>query len=507
MQLRKYQSDAIASIEGALTLGETNIVLEAPTGSGKSIIISELCNRLDGHIVIMVNIAPLIDQISEHLKEMNIDHSILKAGREDEFSIEHKVQIVMSQTFYARYKEFNMHCDYMIIDERHKEYDTLRTKTMMYELTPKAVIGLTATPYDQAGCKLRDAYMINTVQVKELTELGFLSPVRYYVPKWSTELGLEDLKLSGVDYNGKDIDEKFNNNIYYSKVLESMNQMDAKNKKTLVFCNSIKQCDLIAKCLKEDGYDAAAIHSEKHTKTNDEILEMFKFNKGISCLVSVSKLNVGFDVRDVELGVMLRPTKVRSLYIQTVGRLTRTSPSKVSASFLDLSGVVMEHGFHDEPYMPPTAGMKKEIANVKEIHAAPEVQHIVSDVPTEITRVDVNVFIEDIRRQQQDTANMTIEKLGHLFNVTNSIYDIISIAYRINEIKTGTLYKDHSVDWVTDKWISVLQEHPEHKARWVKALKTSAQKKVREGKNLNQLYYFADFLVDNKDEVPSNFYR
>lgn len=500
MTLRSYQEDAVSSAIAAVDLfDETNVVLEAPTGSGKSVLISELCKRLSGNIIVMVNITPLIDQIADHLKEMNIDFSILKSGMEAEYDESHRVQLVMSQTFYARVDSLNMKCDYLIIDERHREYNSQRTNTLREAVKPRAVIGFTATPYNQEGCALSDSFSLPTVSVRELTENGFLTPIRYMVPKWSTNLGLEDIRMSGSDYSGTAIDERFNNQMYMSSVIESMNAVDGKNHKALVFCNSIDQCDTILQYLKNDGYDAYAVHSKNAKDYNEKVLSDFK-SAGSKVLVSVSKLNIGFDVKDVTLGVMLRPTKVRSLYIQTVGRLTRTAEGKSHAIFLDLAGTVMEHGFHDEIYSPPEPGDKSGILLAKETAAAEEIKHIVTEEPTEIVRHDVEVFIKELKKKEKNVKSLGIQELSSIFDVSNDIEVIITVAHEINRLKTGASYTASTVAWICSNWNINLTLYPEHRTKWIKALKTRAKNIVKENKKLTSLYYFIDFLVEKKDD-------
>jgi superfamily II DNA or RNA helicase len=130
-----------------------------------------------------------------------------------------------------------------------------------------------------------------------------------------------------------------------------MNQMDAKNKKTLVFASTIETCDKIEQALQSEGYDAIAYHSKKSKKESTRILNAFRSNslytgsdkqlqdkslldtlepdesnqpKPIKCLISVARLTTGFSVKDIDLGVFISPTKVRSKYIQSSGRLCRT---------------------------------------------------------------------------------------------------------------------------------------------------------------------------------------
>ena len=506
---RQYQEDAIESAIGSVEVfGETNVVLEAPTGSGKSLIISELAKRLTGNIVIVVNITPLIEQIAEHLTEMNIDFSIVKAGMDEHYNESHRVQLVMSQTFYSRAEKLGFSCDYLIIDERHREYNTERTNYIHEMLKPKATIGLTATPYDQAGYALSGSFLLPTVSVKELTEQGFLSRVKYLVPKWSTDLGLDELRMSGSDYSGSAIDEKFNNNEYMNQVLSSMNAINAQNKKTLVFCNSIAQCEAISDFLRANGYLSEAIHSEKHNKENDVILKSFKAcrtnevgSTNTRCLVSVSKLNIGFDVKDIELGVGLRPTKVRSLYVQMIGRLTRIAEGKEFAEYLDLAGTIMEHGFHNELYSPPLPGDKNARTMIQDELQAKEIAYIAKEEPTEITRVDIDVVVKELKEKEKKIHEMDIKDLNTIFTMSSDIHVVTEIAFRIKEIKTGEPYKSKTVDWISDKWDLMLFENPEKKIQWLKAFKTRSKTIVRDNKKLASLYYFADFLVEKKDEV------
>jgi len=354
IKLREYQKEAIDAIEGSVAFGAKEVILKAPTSFGKSITIAGLCERfVDKNIVVLVNIESLIDQIAFFLKELNIDYSIMKASREDEFREDSRVKIVMSQTFYARIEKQKIHADLIIQDEIHKEFDTQRTKAILSILEPETRIGTTATPYDASGFKLSsDADIIETASCDDLTQQGFLAPVEYYVPRWAEKESYGSIKKSGNDYNISILDEKITSDKYIKNVLDSMNNMDAKNKKTIVFCSSIEQCDSIEQALIGNGYGAAAYHSKKTKKENERIMRSFKYNEHfigtdeelenktlfnyneeskdgdvIKCLISVSKLTTGFSVEDIDLGVVARPTLVRALWNQMAGRLRRKSDS------------------------------------------------------------------------------------------------------------------------------------------------------------------------------------
>ena len=506
MELRQYQlyavNEALAEVE---MFGNKNVVIEAPTGSGKSLIISEIARQLDGFVLILVNITALIDQISEHLTELDVPHSILKAGREDEFDDSQRVQLVMSQTFYARKDKLNIRADYIIQDERHKEYNTDRTNAILNSIKPKSIIGLSATPYDSNGYLLENAYLIKTSTIEQLEASGFLSPIRYLVPKWSTQIDFSDVKMTGNDYNGNSLDDKFNNPEYMALVVKSMNQINAKNKKTIVFCNSISHCDNVTSFLLAEGYSVGSVHSKKSEEDNDQILSDFRANKCM-CLVSVSKLSIGFDVKDIQLGVCLRPTKVRSLFIQMVGRVARIFKGKEYAEFLDCCGIVKEHGFHNEIYEPPEFGNKKALAEAKAKAEASAIGFITKEEPTWITRTDINVFVEQLNSKMANTRTIDNLELKNIFETSNDLAQLVKTIFEAYRRRYCIDYKQSTIDWITDHWLSAFKEYPHSKDRWTRAFKTRARNIFNEQKKLASLYYFIDFLVENQDSfyvVPS----
>ena len=351
--LRPYQEEALSQIEACIAFGSTNIVLDATTSFGKTAMMAGICKLYeDRHIVIMVNIEPLIDQIAETLSKMNIDFSILKAGREKDFNPDSTVNIVMSQTYYARADKgtHDIKSDILIIDERHREYSTPRTEKLISDLEPDAIIGLTGTPYDASGFALHDAEIISTISSKELTEQGYLSPLKFYVPRWAERVNYRSVKRSGSDFSMTSLDEIIGTPAHIDSIIESMNQLNAKNKKTLIFASTIEMCDKLEDALVKDGYSAVAYHSKKSKKQNERAMKSFKNNTPyagsdsditeknlfqenesdaipITCIVSVSKLNIGFSVEDIDLGVIVRKIGPRSLYVQSGGRMKRKSDS------------------------------------------------------------------------------------------------------------------------------------------------------------------------------------
>jgi len=116
MKLRDYQKRDLKSIIYTLdaynAFGDFNktLILNAPVSYGKSAVMSALSKELSSKnkIIILTNITELIEQLEYFLKEMNIEYSVLKAGREKNFDSNSKVLLAMQQTSYSRLDQIKL---------------------------------------------------------------------------------------------------------------------------------------------------------------------------------------------------------------------------------------------------------------------------------------------------------------------------------------------------------------------------------------------------------------
>ena len=92
------------------------------------------------------------------------------------------------------------------------------------------------------------------------------------------------------------------------------------DRKTIAFLPLIKTSQKFCKILKSRGFRAAEVNG--NSKDRAEILQDFANNK-YNVLCNSMLLTEGYDQPDVDCIVMLRPTKIRSLCAQCVGRGTR----------------------------------------------------------------------------------------------------------------------------------------------------------------------------------------
>ena len=526
-----------------------------PTGnSGKSIIISKTAQELSkqGNVVISITITALLDQIASHLDMIGQSYSILKAGRESEFNTNEKIQLVQAHTLHARISKSPITASYYLQDEVHREYMTDRTRDILNFLKPKARIGYSGTCYDQAGFALEGAEMLQTTTVQDLQSQGYLCPIKYLIPKWSEQVDYSQVKSSGNDYNNVELEKIINSPEHLALVVKSMNEVDAKNKKTLVFCSSIEQADKVTDALVKAGYEAMSYHSK--SDNSEEILDAFRNNtpfvkkpkkqkmkdletgdlfaddmqfssepeveeKYIKCLVSINRLGIGFDCPDVVLGVQLRPTLVRSLYIQQVMRLARKHESKQFSEYLDLAQTTSRFGFHDDDYVAPvrTGGKALDKKNMQEIdskYALEDIAVVLQDTPVPIDRELYVAQIDAIKKSlKKNIEDMSFEELVKAYDLSKDHKEIITIATLVYTLKYGKPVSKAGYEYnykpeqfwsesffgkeefhVLHDMQYYLDEFPHMQKQWIKSLKTRCRNIIRDELGLFRITGFIQFL-------------
>lgn len=526
-----------------------------PTGnSGKSIIISKTAQELSkqGNVVISITITALLDQIASHLDMIGQSYSILKAGRESEFNPNEKIQLVQAHTLHARISKSPITASYYLQDEVHREYMTDRTRDILNFLKPKARIGYSGTCYDQAGFALEGAEMLTTTTVQELQSQGYLCPIKYLIPKWSEQVDYSQVKSSGNDYNNVELEKIINSPEHLALVVKSMNEVDAKNKKTLVFCSSIEQADKVTEALVKAGYEAMSYHSK--SDNSEEILDAFRNNtpfvkkpkkqkmkdletgdlfaddmqfssepeveeKYIKCLVSINRLGIGFDCPDVVLGVQLRPTLVRSLYIQQVMRLARKHESKQFSEYLDLAQTTSRFGFHDDDYVAPVrtgdkALDKKNMQEIDSKYALEDIAVVLQDTPVPIDRELYVAQIDAIKKSlKKNIEDMSFEELVKAYDLSKNHKEIITIATLVYTLKYGKPVSKAGYEYnykpeqfwsesffgkeefhVLHDMQYYLDEFPHMQKQWIKSLKTRCRNIIRDELGLFRITGFIQFL-------------
>lgn len=229
MKLRKYQKQAIEEVEGHFAFSDHQCCIVAPTGAGKSVIIAQLVQDFMNQglsVCVMVNITKLIYQLSDTFDEFGIAHNIHKANcNKQPKKLSMKCSIIMQQTLASR-KDLVPECDVLIVDERHLSFGSNTMKEIERRLKPRMIIGLSATPVDGNGAKLDGVDIIQTVDIKQLTEEGYLTPIKTYVAGFSEKLDFSDVDIGvGGDFSEPQLATIINTEAYNEEVVRQWKQI------------------------------------------------------------------------------------------------------------------------------------------------------------------------------------------------------------------------------------------------------------------------------------------
>jgi len=340
MKLRTYQSNLIEDIRKEMRKGIKNIVLQAPTGCGKTVLTAFMIKetvRRNHECLFIVHRRELIEQSAETFEGVEMPYGIIASGYPE--NLKEKIQICSVQSLARRLHKIR-YPKLMIWDECH--HLGARTWGKIHAMFPKAYhVGLTATPkrLDGKGLDKYFDHLITGPKVQDLIDTGFLSDYKIYAPpgpdfsKCHKRMG---------DYSRAEIGEIMESGTVLGSTVEQYKRW-ADGKQTLIFCTCIKHSLAVAESFNKAGYIAYHLDGDTPKKQRDTIIKGFKRGE-IKIITNCDLFGEGLDVPSLECVQLCRPTLSLALYRQQVGRSLRPFEGKDHAIIIDQVGNVSRHG-------------------------------------------------------------------------------------------------------------------------------------------------------------------
>ena len=334
MELRPYQGEAKEAVFEQWEGGIRKTLLVLPTGCGKTIVfakITEDCVRNGDRVLILAHRGELLEQAADKIAKATGLKCATEKAEESCLGSWYRitvgsVQSLMRETRLSRFPEdyFNT----IIIDEAHHCISDSYQRVLKHFPDAK-VLGVTATP-DRGDMKnlgqVFDSLAYEYTLPKAIKE-GYLSPIKAVtIP---LQVDLTGVGVQSGDFKAGDLGTALDP--YLERIAEEMEKY-CREKKTVVFLPLVKTSQKFRDILNGHGFRAAEVNGESSDRA--EILEDYAAGK-YNVLCNSMLLTEGWDCPDVDCIVVLRPTKVRSLYCQMVGRGTRLAPGKDHLLLLD----------------------------------------------------------------------------------------------------------------------------------------------------------------------------
>ena len=325
LELREYQQEALDSLSEMRAKKETIALLYHATGTGKTVTAVMDAKRCGGRVLFVAHTMELVNQAFATFESLWNDVSVGKFADSIKDTESHvvcgSIQSVALNLDMFKDDDF----DYIIIDEAHHASADTYQKVLAY-FNPKFILGLTATPERADDTNILEIFKntAHKLDIQTAVEIGALVPVRCI--RIHTNIDMTKVRFNSVQYNIRDLDVKIcvteRNKLIVDTWLEYV-----KNRRTVVFCASVKHAEQVAQLFKDAGVSAVAVSGSMKTSERNEQLAKFA-NGDTKVLCACDLLNEGWDCPQTEVLFMARPTMSKVLYTQQLGRGMRNSEGK-----------------------------------------------------------------------------------------------------------------------------------------------------------------------------------
>lgn len=334
MESRPYQEEAKAAVQQQWASGNRKTLLVLPTGTGKTIVFCKLtedCVRAGERVLILAHRGELLDQAADKLSKTTGLGCAVEKAEESCLGSWFRVVVgsVQSLTREKRLNQFPpTYFNSIIVDEAHHCISDSYQRVLKYFDQAK-VLGVTATP-DRGDMKNLGTYFESLAYEYTLPKAikeGYLNPIKALtIP---LKLDLTGVGQQAGDFKANDLGTALDPYLY--QIADEMAKY-CMDRKTVVFLPLIKTSQKFRDILETKGFQAAEVNGDSQDRA--QVLSDFDAGK-YNVLCNSMLLTEGWDCPSVDCIVVLRPTKIRSLYSQMVGRGTRLYPGKDHLLLLD----------------------------------------------------------------------------------------------------------------------------------------------------------------------------
>ncbi len=324
LAMRPYQQEARRSIHAEWDNGHTRTLMVLPTGTGKTIVFAAIAEdqvRSGKRVLVLAHRGELLEQAADKIRRTTGLCSAVEKAQDSCLGSWFRIVVGSVQSLQRPNRLEQFPHDYfgtIIIDEAHHAI-TDGYLRILEHFAGAQVLGVTATPDRGDMRNLGEVFdsLAYEYTLPQAIRDGFLCPIKAQTIPLT--LDISSVALSGGDFAAGGLGAALDP--YLEQIAAEMAAACAE-RRTVVFLPLIKTSQKFRDILNAHGLRAAEVNGQSGDRA--QILADFTAGR-YNVLCNSMLLTEGWDCPAVDCVVVLRPTKVRSLYSQMVGRGTRLS--------------------------------------------------------------------------------------------------------------------------------------------------------------------------------------
>lgn len=487
MELRDYQREALGAVSQNLEEGVNRQLVVLPTGTGKTVIFSNLPNLLEQvkgkrpRILVLAHREELLLQAQNKILQANptLRVDIEKA---EQYADHTEADVVCASVATLgrdnsdRIERFAPdHFDAVVVDEAHHAAAPTYRRVLDY-FHDGLHLGVTATPQRGDNTRLTDVFdkIVYYKDIMEMIEAGWLAPLVGY--RIQSDADLTGVQTQAGDYVTTQLAEKIDTPERNQLVVKAYNEINP-GSKCLVFAATVGHAENLVDSFRDNDISCDLVVGTTESDARREILS--RFSRGdVNVVVNVGVLTEGFDEPGVETIILARPTRSHLLYTQICGRGTRLHPNKDACTIIDIAdatsgkkplglptllGLPPEFDLEGEDLVEAAKEFKKlearapaeaaRVKNLKEIELAYERIDLFMPPPRSETVQEYSKLVWTEIGENSFWLNLSAEESIHITKDALGVYNVVlKSAYGADHI-LGKTSEINEAFGRTDKWV------------------------------------------------------
>jgi len=320
LDLRDYQRDAQLAVENDWDRGVRGSLIVLPTGTGKTVVGSNIIRDRNVKTLVIVPNEEILDQFARSLQRVTGKTIGRIGGGRKDHRTEHCDIFVGIVNSLTRMRQFWRpdHFGLLVFDEaHHAPADSY--KAIADRFLAAKMLGLTATPWrgdDKAMGQLFDSVSYR-MDVLQAIDSGWLTPIESYV-RTTRDMDFTKVGIQAGDFNKKQANVELTRDQVVKFIARETMEI-AGDGQTVIFCSSIQQSIAVAQTLRHIGVNAAHVDGKTPKFMRRQLVDKYREAR-LQVLVNVGVIEEGVDVPGIEVVTLASPTRSQTKLLQRAGR-------------------------------------------------------------------------------------------------------------------------------------------------------------------------------------------